>query len=179
MSIRTLLCHIALVLGALPAPGGAAPASYEAAPDRSAWLSQHDGAACHLSHQVPLFGSVTFSREPSGRSLLTIAPVRPFGSEVKLVLAVRGTRWQPLPEQELALLYLYPASPLLRIDGAYVEHLLTALEQGRTAVIRFVGGFDGEHELALSPVGFRHGWADYLSCAVAIAATASEADDGF
>jgi len=168
MIISKPLRHLLLAL--LPLPALAAPPQvYHAPIDRAAWHSDSDGAACHLSHEVPLFGTITFSRDGHGRSLATVVPARMPQPEVRTVLSARGTAWQPAPERELADVYIYPFGSLLRYDGAYVDALLAELEQGRSAVLRFERGFGDPVELVLTPVGFRAALRAHLQCAAGVA----------
>lgn len=164
---RELLPVLLLVTAVTVAAPAFAGRLYVAELDRSRWSSERQADVCRLEHDVPMFGRAVLRQTADGTLSLNVYAVRPPLTDGAAELFSRNPGWKPAEETRLEAVRMYSDGALLRFSEHTTRRILSELEAGQLAVVRFSEwpGAENEIELAISPVGFREGYRRHLACA--------------
>lgn len=173
--LQVLLLVTAVVVAA-PASAGRL---YVADFDQSLWSSKRQEDICRLEHDVPMFGRAVLSQTPDGTLSLNVYALRPPLTDGAAELFSRNPAWKPASEIRLEAARMYSDGALLRFSDHTTRRILSELEAGQLAVVRFTEwpGAETEVELAISPVGFREGYRHHLACVGELPPTVPRSED--
>tara|TARA_S200000501_G_C20870956_1_gene764204 strand:- start:2472 stop:3365 length:894 start_codon:yes stop_codon:yes gene_type:complete len=144
---------------------------YQAAMDQSQWLVSSHLLSCHMSQEIPGFGSAYFE-QPAGESLqFYLASHQHVMLKGKASLRSLAPVWNPTIEgREFGLIDVQSGSRPIQLEAELALQLLNELYIGRTP--QFLRRAIGIHstaepesvEVGLSAVNFRSSFASYQQC---------------
>ncbi len=139
---------------------------YESAPAESRWIVESGALACHLTHPLPHFGVAVFSRTSNGEHALRVYLHRPPESRHEARLASLPTQWQYGVEQPIGTTEILPRQEALVLGHRMANALLQELEAGHRIALLYDDWYQESvpGSAALTPVGFRPAYRDYLAC---------------
>ena len=169
MIVRTLTYIVAALLLA-PLIASATPRVYLAQIDRAQWRVSISEQACHLSHQIPFFGSVQITQGgPSSPTLTIVTDNPPVEGGIAELISRYPAHWQDSRDTLLQTTRIHPDTRVFRFSQFAARRILSELEQGRIVALRFSSWWhEGTAEVAISNVGFRHALEQHLDCVMAL-----------
>jgi sodium-type flagellar protein MotY len=154
------------LLLAFALPAFAAPQLYVAQLDRSTWLLAEQRDSCALSHDIPLFGTAVLAQHAQGAPELTLETLSPplHGGSAEL-LSRTPPHWQDAHERFLEMARIHPHKRTFHLSRQTAQQVIAELLAGRMMVLRFQSWWNASTaEVALSNVGFRAGYGEYVRC---------------
>ena len=163
-----MLRQLALLLPALLLATGPAAQEYhfQAELAESRWRVEPGDLHCHLVHRIPGFGVAVFSRGADLEQSLRVYAHRPPSQTRQATLATQQAAWQRNLRTPIGEVDVRDQYETLILGHRLANRLLQELDQGRRILLLDEDWFGapGNVAVAISNVGFRASYRDYLSC---------------
>jgi len=147
--------------------GNAVSMEYRAILDESSWQHSSNKNSCGLQHSLPLYGSMTFTRNARGVLTLLLEPHHP----LKTLQGVpkvfwQAPEWKPqLTENTLTQARtLVSATGTMTIVGEAATKALEGLMAGNYASVIYTDTAGEPTTVSLSPVYFSAAYSEYRRC---------------
>lgn len=143
---------------------------YEAAIHQAEWRMTGNPIRCELAHEIPNYGTATFSSQASKKSNLAfhlhISRNLP-EVEGQAVLRAQAPAWRlGVRSKELGKVMIESGEKPIHLEEGIAWRLLTELERGMFPTFNYSGWIDGSDTVSvgLSSVNFASIYAEFLGC---------------
>ncbi len=167
--LRRLRCWLrwALVVMALGSVANAWPTSFTRFIDDDGWRSDSSVFECSLTHQIPFYGDAVFKTRAGERSQFYLASDSSRLKSGEASLAARAPVWKEASHHiDLGYVRVKQGLTPIKLASNHTERMLSELLNGLELVFtrRPWYGAEQSTELAITTVGFRAAYRQYLSC---------------